>query len=453
MRRLARQCVGRPASIAAALPLIATLAVSAGPAPGQDDPLQAGPMVGYGTMREVLLWVQTTRPADVSFAYWDTARPTRRYETAIARTDAERAFTAKLIADSVQPGRRYEYALRIDGRPVERPYPLRFQTPTLWQWRADPPPFRLAIGSCNYVVDPPYDRPGPPYGGEYQIFSHIAARKPDLMLWLGDNVYLREADWNSRTGVLYRYTHTRSLPEMQPLLASAHHYAIWDDHDFGPDNSDRSWWNKEATLEAFRLFWGNPCFGVDGRPGTTCAFEWSDVQFFLLDNRYYRTPNRRVSGDRWILGRKQREWLIDALVSSRATLKIVVIGGQVLNPHPAEDHYASFPEERQELLAALERERVSGVLFLTGDKHWTELSRLDRTGTYPLYDLTVSPLTAGLNTPKLNPLVVEGTRLRERNFAVLDFDGPRDDRRITITVIDKDGNERWTRTISARDLQ
>ena len=54
-------------------------------------------------------------------------------------------------------------------------------------------------------------------------------KNPDFMLWLGDNTYLRESDWNSRTGFIKRYPHTRALSELQPLLASTHHYATWDD--------------------------------------------------------------------------------------------------------------------------------------------------------------------------------------------------------------------------------
>ena len=98
------------------------------------------------------------------------------------------------------------------------------------------PDFRFVIGSCAYINDPPYDRPGEPYGGEYEIFEQIAAQRPDFMIWLGDNVYLREPDWNSEAGILYRYTHTRSLPQLQKLLRICPHYAIWDDHDFGPND-------------------------------------------------------------------------------------------------------------------------------------------------------------------------------------------------------------------------
>lgn len=428
-----------------------TPAVAQGPAR-----LAAGPMVGYAEMREVLLWAQTTGPAQIRFVYWDSLAPTRRYTTALVTTDPTRAHTAKVIADSVEPGRTYGYELEIDGVVVERPYPTRFRTPSLWQWRTDPPPVRIAIGSCFYVNEPVYDRPGTPYGSHFEILEAITAQRPDLMVWLGDNTYLRETDWYSRTGIFRRYSHTRAYPGLQPLLAAMSHYAIWDDHDFGPNDSDGSFRDRHLTREAFEAFWGNPAMGVDGGPGITSTFEWSDVQFFMMDDRSYKSANGRTTGTPTYLGDRQVAWLISALKASTATFKIVAIGGQVVNSAAGFENYATVPEERARLFAALRAERIPGVLFLSGDKHWTELSRMDRVGTYPLYDLTVSPLTAGPSTgwkAEQNAYRVEGTLVTEHNFGTLDIAGPRNDRVLTISIRDAGGNLKWTRAIAASELR
>jgi alkaline phosphatase D len=409
-------------------------------------------------MREVLLWAQTTQPAAVHFEYWIEDAPDHRFATRTVATTAEGAFTAHAVADSVEPGQRYAYELFIDGARVDRPYPLRFQSQALWWARTEPPNFRFAIGSCAYVLDPAYEPPGPPAGHDYQVFSSIYDKSPDAMLWLGDNVYLREMDWTTRTGILHRYTTNRSLPEMQPLLASASNYAIWDDHDFGPNNADGSFRGKDLTLEAFKLFWANPGYGVPGVDGITTSFVWGDVEFFLLDNRYNRTSNLRVTGTRQILGDAQIEWLTDALASSQATFKIIVIGGQVLSPMARWENYANYSEEQARLISLIEDNQVPGVLFLSGDRHMTALTKLDRPGTYPLYDLTVSPLTtntvsdSGLDYAE-NTLMVEGTLIEERNFATLDFSGPLDDRLLRIQVFDVDGAELWHANIRAADLR
>lgn len=432
----------------------ASLPAQTRPAPAAVT-IRSGPMLGYSEMREVMLWAQTTGAANVHFVYWDSAAPGVRHRTAGAMTAAVDAYTTKQIADRVEPGRVYGYEVFVNGQRVSRPYPLRFQSQALWQWRGDPPAFRIALGSCAYVNEPVYDRPGTPYGGGLEIFRTITRMKPDAMLWLGDNIYLREVDWYTRTGILARYTHSRGIPELQPLLASTHHYATWDDHDFGPNNSDRSWVHKDKSLDAFKLFWGNPTFGVEGSKGVTTMFQWGDVEFFLLDNRYHRSPNDRDStGARTLLGDRQLQWIIDALAASSAPFKIVAVGGQMMSPMADFENFATYPEERQALIDAITAEKIPGVVFLSGDRHLTELTRLERAGTYPLYDITVSPLSAGAYADgKANAASVPGTLVRQRNFALLDFSGPRTDRSMKISVHGTDGALLWTRTITARELR
>ncbi|MEM7187298.1 MAG: alkaline phosphatase D family protein, partial [Bacteroidota bacterium] len=359
-------------------------------------------------------------------------------------------------ADQILPGKRYVYELFVNGKKIRRDYPMEFQSQTLWQWRTDPPEVNFAIGSCNYVNEERFDRPGKPYGSDFEIFESIHRKQPDFMLWLGDNTYLREADWNSRTGFLHRYTHTRSLPELQPLLASTHHYAIWDDHDFGPNDSDGSFWLKETAAEVFQLFWGNPNYDVLGQGGITGSFQWADLQFFLLDNRYFRTSNRNFTEDRQILGKQQIDWLINALTSSYAPFKFVVIGGQVLSTEAMHENYATFPEERQYLIDKIREAKIEGVIFLDGDRHHTGLSRLQENRyVYPLYDLTCSSLTAGAyNDPeKLNTNKLEETLVGEHNFGMLKVSGPRTDRVLAISIFDKDGEQLWTKEIKAQDLK
>lgn len=420
---------------------------------GQAKLLQSGPMAGYSEMREVALWLQTKEAARVKIGYWNLNTPSEVVYTDIVKTSAETAFTAHLIAAPLEPGQRYGYKVYINDKAVELPYATTFQTQTLWQWRTDPPAFKMAVGSCAYVNEPQYDRPNNPYGGDYQIFTNIHKQQPDAMLWLGDNAYLREVDWNSRSGILHRNTHTRSLPELQPLLASTHHYAIWDDHDFGPDDSDASFTHKDLTLEAFKLFWANPSYGLNGGPGITTQFQWADVDFFLLDNRYFRTADKRKTGEPTILGKEQLEWLINALAYSRAPFKVIAIGGQVLNPAAVFENYAAygFGPEREYLLKRIEEEKLKNVIFLTGDRHHTELCQYVNDAGNAVYDLTVSPLTSGpsTNVKDENPLRVEGTLCTQRNFGLLEFSGPRTQRKLTIRIFDVNGAELWSRSIDA----
>ena len=413
--------------------------------------LQSGPMLGYTDMFETMIWVQTREAAQVQAAYWLENSPQNRHLTNMVRTQKNEAFVAHLLADEVEPGKHYVYEVFINNEKVELPYPAVFQTVPLWQYRTDPPTMKIALGSCAYINEEQYDRPGRPYGGQYQIFEAIYRQHPDFMLWLGDNVYLREPDWYTRTGFLHRYTHTRSLPELQPLLASTHHYAIWDDHDYGTNDSDRSFIYKDLAKEVFGLFWPNPANGLPGMEGITSFFQWGDADFFLLDNRTFRTPNRRRTGDCTILGQEQLDWLIDALVSSRATFKFVAIGGQVLTSFNKYETYTSLcPMERNYLLRQIEREGIKNVIFLTGDRHHTELSVLVNASGNKVYDFTVSPLTSGAHqTDEPNVYRVPGTMVTERNFGTMEISGPRKNRQLVFNIFDVNGELLWSETIQA----
>ena len=410
-----------------------------------------GPMPGYTDLRETRIWLQCHGPCRVALAYWDEARPDSVLRTGELDSDPMNGNALTFTLGDLEPGRTYGYRVELDGAPYDAGELLRFHTQPLWRHRTDPPPFKLVVGSCTYVNEPEYDRPGKPYGGDYQIFGSIAALQPDLMLWLGDNVYFREPDWGSWSGIVHRYTHTRSLPELQHLLRCTQHVAIWDDHDFGPNDANGAFVNAALTTRAFGLFWPNPSMGVNAAPGTvTTMFQYHDIDFFLLDDRSVRVPAEMRTKGPTILGAAQIDWLIQALKYSRAPFKMVAIGGQFLNTAAVYENYAMFAEERQRIIDRIAAEGITGVVFLSGDRHFTELSRLDLPDGNVIHDFTVSPLTSGVHPPnEQNDLRVEGTLVADRNFGVLEFAGPANARTLRLAVYDSEGLLQWDRTIAA----
>jgi alkaline phosphatase D len=407
-----------------------------------------GPMVGHCDMLEATIWMQCKGPCEAAIEYWAVDRPDSILRTATVRGLAEQAYALDVVVRQVVPGTTYGYRPIIDGKPVEIGQPLTFRTQALWAHRTDPPPFRVITGSCAYINEPAYDRPGTPYGGDLGIYARMAERNADLMLWLGDNVYLREPDWGSRTGYLHRYTHVRSEPALQPLLRTGAHYAIWDDHDHGPNDSDGSFVHSGTGREVFDLFWPNPTCGVPGVPGIGTDFSHADVDFFLLDNRTYRVPGDLRTSQPTILGDAQVDRLIRALKYSRASFKIVAVGGQVLNSAAVFENHATVPKEREGLLRRLAEEDIRNVIFLTGDRHFTELSSVKLDNGATVWDLTCSPLTSSAYVPKeTNEHRVEGTLVTERNFAELSFSGTKAGRTMTITVFNAAGVQLWQRAI------
>ena len=181
-------------------------------------------------------------------------------------------------------------------------------------------------------------------------------------------------------------------------------------------------------------------------------FQYNDADFFLLDNRYFRSPNWCKTCERTSLGKDQIEWLIGSLAASRAPFKFVAIGGQVLTTDNHEESaFHDFPAERDSILHRIEKEGIKGVIFLTGDKHFTELSAFKNNAGNWMYDLTASALTSGAfsdaATKTSNDFRIPGTVVAENNFAMLRFSGPRKARELAISVYNAQGKEMWTKTI------
>ena len=422
--------------------------------------LQSGPMVGYCEMTEAVIWAQTTKEASVRVDYYAKDKPAEVFSSKTYKSSENNYFTNHIVLTQLQQGKEYHYDLLINNQKIALPYDTSFSSKKLWQWREKAPDFTIALGSCSYISEEALDRPGKPYGSNYSIFESIAKKNPDIMLWGGDNVYLREADWDSKSGIYHRYTHTRSLKEMQPLLASTQNIAIWDDHDFGPDDSDRSFYNKYTTQQAFKDFWANKSYGMDAeqKEGIFSSYNWSDAEFFLLDNRFFKSPNKRLTGEKTMLGTAQIQWLIDALTYSKANFKIIVIGGQVLNTEAVFENYENYKSEKDFLLSEILANQIKGVVFISGDRHFTELSTLKRPNTYPLYDWTVSPLTSGHGnveriTKEPNTNRVPGSLFAQHVFGTLSFSGEKETRQMKLSLFDKDGAELWNKTILKSELE
>ena len=408
--------------------------------------IKSGPMLGYKEMKEVAIWVQTYGEEELFFSY-KKKKGQHKWAARTYSSSKENAYCFHLIADGLEPGSDYEYKIHRDKELLAEG---EFSTLPLWNYRTDPPNFSFLIGSCTYTNETEYDRPGKPYGKSMKIFQKMAKKDAEAMLWLGDNIYLREADWGSKSGIQHRYSHFKWQDSLQEFWKKMHHYAIWDDHDYGPNDANRSFINKDLTLQAFKDFWANPNYGIEGcEDCITGMFSYNDLDFFLLDNRSQRSPNDRKTGKRQILGDAQIEWLIDALVSSKARFKIVAIGGQLLSDAAVYENHATFPEEREKILSLLEKEEIKNVIFLSGDRHKTELTKYETENGLLYYDFTSSPLTStSYNTiDEGNSLRVEGTHFAKQNFGMLRMEGTYKERKLILSTFDASGKLVWEKEI------
>ena len=410
-------------------------------------------MHGFADQQGMLLWLQGSRAEALTVevrAGEDLAAPAQTFAADLHAPDD---FATVVPIAGLEPGTAHHYTVRAADGAVRAQG--RFATQPLWQWRTDPPTVRIATGSCNYLNDFHFDRPGAPYGGGEEIFDTIAGLQPDLMLWLGDNIYLREPEYTSREGINRRYRFYRAHARMAKLLTAAPHVAIWDDHDFGPNDSDASYSGRGWTLEMFRRYWPIP-YSTPG-DGLYGAITQGDVDLFLLDDRSYRDPDDWAEGaDKVMYGKKQLDWLKRALVYSRAPFKLICGGSQFFNGVSRYETWARYPAEQKDLLDFLAARKVPGVIFLSGDRHFSEALRIERPSLYPVHEFTVSPFTAGLSKPdaaeRANPLLVPGSMLTERNFAMITVSGPRRDRRLALELFDTKGAKRYEWSTSAAQL-
>ena len=293
-------------------------------------------MIGHQTPEETKIWLQTQESIPLEIAFGLKEANEKRILNAVTKEKDWNTLTINL--SKLTPGAIYTYTVSSKGREL---YSGEFTTPRYVD-KDSLRNFSFAFGSCTYINEKQYDRDGEPFGKALNIINSIEKKHPNFMLWLGDNIYLRKGEWSSKTGIYRRYTNFKSHPALQSFWKSMPHYAIWDDHDFGPNDADRSFYNKEITLQAFKDFWANPSYGVNGQSGITSYFAYEDVAFFLLDNRYFRSPNKRNTGEREILGKAQIEWLIDALVNSKASFKFIVVGGQVVSDAAVYENHATL---------------------------------------------------------------------------------------------------------------
>lgn len=313
--------------------------------------LELGPLVGGLSHEDARIWVKADGPA--TFA----VRWGRREDLSDAKLvqgpklESATAFAGQLRLQGTAPAALHHYEVLLDGK---TPGPRgTFTTPPLPGTKGS---LRFAFTSCAGKT-----------GKEAEpAWNDLAGRSFDLHLMLGDNHY---ADSTDPEKLRAAYASHRAVPSFLTIARRTPTLGIWDDHDYGPDNSDGSTPGKERSLQVFRDYWANPGSGEAENPGIYFRFSWGDVEFFMIDVRYHRTPNKAPEdGTKTMLGRRQLAWLKEAVRMSKATFKVLASGSEwQTNTQP--DCWKSFLRERDELFDALKD--VTGLLLISGDRHFT----------------------------------------------------------------------------------
>ena len=301
-----------------------------------------------------------------------------------------------------------------------------------WNGRFTTPPavgksgrFKLAVSSCMKVEETPVQ----------SAWYLLLAEKPDVQLLLGDNVYANTTD---REKLWDFHRKQRRVIEFAAVLRNVPTYAMWDDHDYGPNDSDGTAAGKENSLVAFKELFANPGAGTPETPGVFCQFSWGDVDFFLLDGRYHRSPDKAPNDDnKRMLGDAQFQWLADALAKSKAKFKVLA-SGSTLNASTS-DGWKIYNYDRKRLYRTIMGPKIPGVIYLSGDIHRCQLDvrPASETGGYPLYEVTSSGIANSVT----------------QGFAALEFDTTARDPSVRVKIIHGDDTTRLDRTLKLSELQ
>ena len=306
---------------------------------------------------------------------------------------------------------------------------------------------RIAFGSCLGQ-----DLPQP-------IWKPVLAAKPDIFVFLGDNVY---SDTDDEKRLRAAYAKLAAQPGFQQLRKATTILATWDDHDYGTNDSGGDFPAKAMSEQVFLDFFGvpkdSPRRQRDGvYHAETFGPPGKRVQIILLDTRYNRSPLAFVpdpkdptDGGRYVantdanatlLGAAQWAWLEEQL-HEPAQVRIIGSSIQVVNETSGGEKWSNFPAEKKKLFELLWANRATGVIFISGDRHYAELEMMDGEIGYPVYDLTSSSLNWA--EPRWRRIAPSKHRIglaeRGDNFGLVEIDWNRTDPLIRLKVIDVDGD-------------
>jgi alkaline phosphatase D len=266
----------------------------------------------------------------------------------------------------------------------------------------------IAFGSCSHQ-----DKPQP-------IWQSVVAEKPDMFIFLGDNIYGDSSDMDVLAA---KYAKLNAIPGVQAIRNDTQVVATWDDHDYGENDAGAEFSAKAESRELMLEFWGepkdSPRWTQEGGIYTSYLLgETYKVQIILLDTRWNRTPLLSVSGvidygkrlaqDRGpylvnpdvnasLLGEAQWHWL-EGELKKDVDARVIATSIQLLPEFSGWESWANFPLERQRMLSLLDKYQAEPVVFISGDVHWAEFSSIAPEGSeedreWPLIELTSSGLT------------------------------------------------------------
>ena len=319
---------------------------------------------------------------------------------------------------------------------------------------------KIAFGSCadQYLPQP--------------VLNVVVKHRPDVFVYLGDNIY---GDSYDTLVLKQKYDSLAAKPEFKNLKRNTKIFATWDDHDFGANDMGKYYPFKEQSKKMFLDFFNEPLNSERRKHEgiyTSYMFEGNGrkLQLILLDNRTFRNDLRIYNGelkddpkffysldyypqqskDSTLLGEAQWKWLEEAL-KQPADIRIIGSGSQFGISFNGYEAWANFPHEQKRFLDLIKKTKANGVMFMSGDVHYAEISKLKEDGLYPIYDITASGITSTWLFATPNSNRIEGP-VMENHFGMLTIDWKQKDPSIKMEIWDVNDNQRIEYTIKLSEI-
>lgn len=301
---------------------------------------------------------------------------------------------------------------------------------------------RIAFGSCGHQEKP------------LSILKDVAKSKPDYFIFLGDNLY---GDTRDMEVLKAKYKQFGKNKNFKALKKKTTILATWDDHDYGENDAGKYYPKKEESKELFLNFFKEPKKSERrNHPGIYTSYmiehEKMMVQIILLDCRTFRSDLKLYDStysvdtifkhtldyvpnfeeDSTFLGNDQWYWLTNEL-RKKADVRIIGSSTQFGISFNGYEAWANFPYERERMLDIISKTKANGVIFISGDVHYGEVSKYFSSKTYPIFDLTSSGLTQSWHfaTPNSNRI---GGPVMENHYGVVRIN-PKD-QKVNLQIID-----------------
>lgn len=369
-----------------------------------------GPIIGWTTTNSVRLW-----------ARGDESSKSRTFGVArIRKSGTEKFgkpkvfkmmpvfdFTGIVDFGALSTNQSYDYQVGYvfaDGEPGE----LSINSKDDWSDVTNGT-FRTAVsdttdntsfvfGSCRYLLRL--------FGGSLfdgrgdKTFRSInrqidAGKSTDLLLMVGDQIYADDLSFlapdNQADEFLSRYRKVFGQDHLRELMGRLPTYMTLDDHEISNDwEQDR--FKKESDLFAAALhaygcyqFIHGPGFQFSGKPNRSDTpqklwyrFRHGKAAFFVMDTRTERyssyKPAQMISPEQMDALKK---WLVARGQGSNTKFIVTSVPFFPDTRSASKDKWSGFTEQRLEILDYIRNDKVSKVVFLSGDVHCSMAGQLE----------------------------------------------------------------------------